>query len=73
MVKMIYQSIVYHSMCLITILAEAMLANHTQEHAYKSQHETILADLNQYTAKTLCLVIILTNDSFKYMCIWPLV
>ena len=56
------------------ILAVAALANHNprtftaQKHAYKSQHETILADLNQYMTKTH-LVIILTDDAIKYMCI----
>ena len=35
----------------------------------KSQHETILADLNQYTAVTR-LVIILTDDAIKHTCIW---
>ena len=47
--KMIYQSIIlWH---LITILATSVLANHSQEHACKSEHETILVDLNQYTKK----------------------
>ena len=40
----------------------------------KSQHKTILADLNQYTIviETLWLsLLILTDDAIKYMCIWP--
>ena len=41
------------------------------EQAYKSQHETILADLYLYRAKTY-LAIILTDDAIKYKCIWPL-
>ena len=53
-------------MSLITILA-------AQERIYKSQHETILADLNQYTDNMVCLVITLTDDTIKYMCILPLV
>ena len=40
-------------------------------HIHKSQHETILADLNWYTAKT-SLVIILMDDAIKYTCFWPL-
>ena len=28
--------------------------------------------MNWYRAKTLCLVIILTDDAIKYTCIWPL-
>ena len=45
-------NLLYHPMCLITILAAAVLEIQitAQEHAYKSQHETILADLNWYTA-----------------------
>ena len=43
-----------------------------QEHTYKCQHGTILAGLNWYTAKTLCLVIILMDNAIKYTCIWPL-
>ena len=42
-----------------------------QVHAHKSQHETILADLNQYKA-AMCLLIILTDDAIKQTCIWPL-
>ena len=57
-------------MCLIMILAATVLANHSPEvAAYKSQYETILADLNQYMAKTLDLVIILMDDAIKYTCI----
>ena len=37
----------------------------------KSWHETILADLNWYTATTH-LGIILTDNTIKYTCIWPL-
>ena len=51
------------------ILAAAVLTNHcgtAQEHTYKSQHETILADLNQYSAKTWRL---LMDDAITYMCI----
>ena len=48
---------IYHTP-LIVILAAAVLANHTaKEHAYKSQHETILVDLNQYTATTRLVMI----------------
>ena len=50
------------------ILAAAVSAITTKEHTYKSQHETILAELNWYMAK-MCLVIILTGDTIKYMCI----
>ena len=39
----------------------------TQEHAYKSQHETILADMNLYMAKTLHLLIILMDDANKHI------
>ena len=42
-----------------------------QENPYKSQHETILADLNRYTTATR-LVIILTDDAIKHACVWPL-
>ena len=55
-------------MHLIAILAAAVLANHSPS---KSQYEAILADLNQYMAKTLRLLIILMDDAIKYMCIWP--
>ena len=37
---------IYPHICLITILAVAVLEIIAQEHAYRSQHETILADLN---------------------------
>ena len=47
------------------------LANHSPITWYKLQHETILADLNRCMAKTH-LVIILTDDAIKYMCIWLL-
>ena len=40
-------------------------------HIGKSQHETILADLNRYMTATR-LVIILTDDAIKHTCIWPL-
>ena len=40
-------------------------------HIRKSQHETILADLNRYTT-AMRLVIILMDDAIKHMCIWPL-
>ena len=53
------------------ILAAAALAYHSQRthtykehthtkntHIRKSQHDTILADLNWYTAETLCLLMI---------------
>ena len=43
-----------------------------QEHACKSQHETILADLNRYTT-AMCLVIILMDDAIKHTCIWTLI
>ena len=59
-------------MCLILILAPAVLANHSPRTQYKSQHETVLADLNWCTAKTLHLLIILMNDAIMYMCIWLL-
>ena len=42
-----------------------------QEHSYNSQHETLLADLNRYTA-AMHLVIILTDDAIKHTHIWPL-
>ena len=51
------------------ILAAAVLTNHcgtAQEHTYKSQHEIILAGLNQYSAKTWRL---LMDDAIMYMCI----
>ena len=63
---------IYRPTCLIAILVAAVLQITTQEHTYKSQRETILADLNWYTAKT-CLVIILMDDAIKYTYIWPLV
>ena len=47
---MIYVPI-YYCMHLMTILAAAVLANCSQEHAYMSQHEIILVDLNWYTEK----------------------
>ena len=47
---------IYHPMCLITISAEVILAIRPQEHTFKSQHETILANLNRHMPKTLCLV-----------------
>ena len=55
---------VYCCTCLTTIAA-AVLANHgPRTHIQvSSQHETILADLNQYMAKTLCLLITLTEDA----------
>ena len=42
-----------------------------QEHTYKSQHETILANLNQYKT-VMRLVIILMDDAINHMCVWPL-
>ena len=59
-------------MCLIMILAAAVLHITDKKHAYKSQYETILADLNRYMAKTLRLVISLMDDAINYMCMWPL-
>ena len=38
-------------------------------HIHKSQHETILGDLNRHTAKTLLLLLILADDAIKYTCI----
>ena len=52
MVKRIYQSIII--MHFITTSTAAILTNHSpirQEHTYKSQHKTILADLNWYKQK----------------------
>ena len=68
----IYQSIM--RMCLIEILAAAVLANHSSRTCiYISlQMKTILADLNWYMAKTLHSVIIITDDAINYMCIWLL-
>ena len=44
-------------MC-ITILAATVLENpRSQEHTYKSQHETILVNMNQYTAKQVDILI----------------
>ena len=43
-----------------------------QEHTYTYQHESILADLNQYNAKTLHLLIKM-DDAIMYTCIWPFV
>ena len=44
-------------MC-ITILAAAVLEyTRSQQHAYKSQHETILVNMNQYTAKQVDILI----------------
>ena len=59
---------------MIAILALAALAYHSpRTRIYcKSQHETILADLNCYMAAT-CMVLVLTDDvAIKDMCIWPL-
>ena len=58
-----------YCMCWITILGAAALATRitAKEHACKSQHETILADLNWYTTKTLQLLIIVTDDAIKYV------
>ena len=43
-----------------------------QEHAYSlNVTETILADLNWYTT-AMRLVIILTDDAIKHMCVCPL-
>ena len=64
---------IYRPIHLIMILAATVLANYSPRTPYKSQYKTILADLNWYKAKTLCLVIILTDDAIKYTCIWPLV
>ena len=36
----------------MAILATAILLNTAQEQTYKSEYETILADLNQYTTAT---------------------
>ena len=48
-------------------LSSSFIGNHSpRTHKYKSQHETILADLNRYMAKTLHLLIILTDDAFNY-------
>ena len=41
------------------------------KNTHKSQHESILAALNQYTTKILRSLIILTDDAIKLM--WPLV
>ena len=51
--------------------ANFYIGNPTKEHAYRSQHETILADLNRYTTATR-LVIILTDDAIKHTYAWPL-
>ena len=54
------------------ILVVAVLANHSpRTHIYRSQHDTILGDLIRHMAKTLRLVIILTDDAIKYTYIWP--
>ena len=50
------------------ILAAAVLVNHSTKAWVQSQHKTILADLNRYTAKTLCLLIILMDDAINYTC-----
>ena len=63
---------IYRGMCLIMILAVGVLVNHSPKHACKSQHQTVMSDLNRYIAKTLRSVIILTDDAIKYKCIWPL-
>ena len=59
---------------LARLIAPAVLYWHipAQKHAYKPQHETILADLNRYTTATR-LVTILMDDAIKHTCIWPLV
>ena len=57
---------IYHCTHLI---APAVLAYHSPEQAYKSQHETILADLNWYMTATH-LVIILLYDAIKHTCVW---
>ena len=59
----------------MAILATAILLNTAQEQAYKSEYETTLADLNQYTTATHLIlgVIILMDDAIKYTCIWPFV
>ena len=60
-----------HNRC-TRLIAPAVLANITaQENAYKSQHETILAELNRYTTATR-LVIILMDEAIKHTCVWPL-
>ena len=46
-------------------LAPALLANHSPKCAYKSQLETILADLNRYMAATR--LIILMDDAIKHV------
>ena len=38
------------------ILAVAVMAKNNLRNTYKSQHETVLADLNQYMAKNVALV-----------------
>ena len=68
MVKTICHSTIKHCMSLIMILAAAVLVNHSTRTWVQSQHKTILADLNRYTAKTLCLLIILTDDAINYTC-----
>ena len=62
---------IYHPTHLIAILASTVLAITALECTYKSQHETILADLNWYTTAT-SLVIIVTDDAIKHTCIRPL-
>ena len=67
--KTIFQSTVVLYTCLIAVLAAAVLAITAKEHAYESQHETILADFNRYMA-TMHLIIILMDDGIKHMCIF---
>ena len=67
-VKTICQSTIKHCMSLIMILATAVLVNHSTRACIQSHHKTILADLNRYTAKTLCLLIILTDEAINYTC-----
>ena len=53
---------------IISLIAPAVLAYHSPRTCIKSQHETILADLNRYMTTTR-LVIILTDDAIKHTCI----
>ena len=39
----------------------------------KSKHKITMANLNQYMAKTLPLLVILMDDAIMFTCIWPFV
>ena len=62
---------IYHRMLLITTLAAAVLENHSPRTDTKISTWNYLGWHELVHGKTLRLFIILTDDAFMSMCIWP--